>query len=321
MHGRYGNSTVQPTIDQQRSSLSISFLIQIPDSRGVLGFTPAYSGGAQMAKPTLVLVPVGGVGHFEAMLEVGKRLLAQSGHALAITVLIMPEPVAKKWTSEIAELVRKEEASGLDIRFHRLPAADPPTDHTGIEEYISRYVQRYAPHVRAAVAGLACPVAAVVVDIFCTALFDAAHELAVPAYVYMISSAAMCALMLRSPALDEEAGDSVEFEEAAEGGVDVPGLPPVPASCLPMGLENRKISTYQWFLYNGRRYMEANGIIVNTVAELEPGVLEAIAAGRCTRWTRAPPVYTIKPLLPLIPASRAAYHFIKNRRSLCTRRS
>ncbi|KAL6840677.1 hypothetical protein ACP4OV_029541 [Aristida adscensionis] len=151
--------------------------------------------------------------------------------------------------------------------------------------------------------GLACPVAAVVVDIFCTALFDAAHELAVPAYVYMISSAAMCALMLRSPALDEEAGDSVEFEEAAEGGVDVPGLPPVPASCLPMGLENRKISTYQWFLYNGRRYMEASGIIVNTVAELEPSVLEAIAAGRCTRWTRAPPVYTIGPVLPLIPAA------------------
>ncbi|KAL6840676.1 hypothetical protein ACP4OV_029540 [Aristida adscensionis] len=108
-----------------------------------------------MAKPTVVLVPVWGVGHFEPMLEVGKRLLAQSGHALAITVLIMPEPVVKKRTSEIAKLVRKEEASGLDIRFHRLPAADPPTDHTGIEEYISQYVQWYAPHVRAAVAGLA----------------------------------------------------------------------------------------------------------------------------------------------------------------------
>ncbi|KAL6589871.1 hypothetical protein ACP70R_050197 [Stipagrostis hirtigluma subsp. patula] len=270
------------------------------------------SSGAPMAKPTVVLVPVWGVGHFEPMLEVGKRLLNRSGGALTITVLIMPEPNAKR-TSEIAEVIGKVEAAGLDICFHHLPAVEPPTDHTGIEEYISRYVQRYAPHVRAAVAGLACPVAALVVDIFCTTLFDAAHELAVPAYVYMIASAAMCALMLRSPALDEAAGDGVEFEEMG-GGVDVPGLPPVPASCLPTGLENRKIPTYQWFVYNGRRYMEAKGVIVNTVAELQPGVLAAIADGRCTRGVRGPTVYTVGPVLPLTsppPAEQAAHDCVR----------
>ncbi|RCV13153.1 hypothetical protein SETIT_2G324500v2 [Setaria italica] len=263
-----------------------------------------------MATPTVVLVPVWGIGHFVPMLEAGKRLLARSARPLTITVLVMPEPMSKR-ASEIAEHIRQEEASGLGIiRFHHLPAVDPPTDHSGIEEYISRYAQLYAPQVKAAVAALTCPVAGVVVDIFCTTLFDAAHELRVPAYVYLITSAAMCALLLRSPALDEELEAEVEFEESEEGGVDVPGLPPVPASCLPTGLENRKIPTYKWFVYNGRRYMEASGIVVNTVAELEPRVLGAIADGQCTRGTRAPSVYTIGPVIPFTPSTgeKAAAH-------------
>jgi hypothetical protein len=141
---------------------------------------------------------------------------------------------------------------------HLLPpsaSGGTPTDHSGIEEYISRYVQLYSPHVKAVVAGLTCPVAGVVVDIFCMALFDVAYRLGVTAYVYLITSAMMCALLLRSPALDEEVAVEVEFEQM-EGGVDVPGLPPVPASCLPTGLENRKIPTYRWFLYNGATWKQ-----------------------------------------------------------------
>ena len=257
-----------------------------------------------MATPTVVLVPVWGIGHFVPMLEVGKRLLARSARALTITVLVMPEPDATR-ASEITEHIRQEQATGLAIRFHHLPLVAPPTDTSGIEEYVSRYVQLYSPHVKAAVAGLTCPVAGVVVDIFCTTLFDAAHELGVPAYVYLIASAAMCALLLRSPALHEEVAGDVEFEDVEGGGVDVPGLPPVPASCLPTGLENRKITTYRWFLYNGRRYMEAGGIVLNTVAEAEPRVLAAIADGRCTRGVPAPPVYSIGPVIPFTPPAAA----------------
>ena len=41
----------------------------------------------------------------------------------------------------------------------------------------------YAAHVRAAVSSLVCPVAALVLDLFCTPLVDVARELATPAYV------------------------------------------------------------------------------------------------------------------------------------------
>jgi hypothetical protein len=110
----------------------------------------------------------------------------------------------------------------------------------------------------------------------------------------------MCALLLGSPALDEEVVVEVEFEQM-EGGVDVPGLPPVPASCLPIGLDNRKIPTYHWFLYNDRRYMEVAVIIVNTIVEAESRVLAAIADGRCTRGVPAPPVYSIGQVIPSTP--------------------
>jgi hypothetical protein len=78
-------------------------------------------------------------------------------------------------------------------------------------------------------------------------------------------------------------------------------LPPVPASCLPIGLDNKKIPTYRWFLYNGSRYMEATGIIDNTIVEAEPRVLAAIADGWCTRGVSAPPVYSTGPVIPSTP--------------------
>ena len=69
------------------------------------------------------------------------------------------------------------------LGIHRLPAVEPPTDHAGSMEFISHVVELHAAHVRAAVSSLVCPVAALVLDLFCTPLVDVARELATPAYV------------------------------------------------------------------------------------------------------------------------------------------
>ncbi|KQK15478.1 hypothetical protein BRADI_1g23110v3 [Brachypodium distachyon] len=234
-----------------------------------------------MAKPTVVLLPVWGAGHFMPMIELGKRMLRCSDGALSLTVLLMPAPTAQA-VSDIAEHVRREESA--DIRFHHLPSVPLPADHTGVEEFISRIVESHVPHVMSAVSALSCPVAALVVDIFCTPAFDVSSALAVPAYVYFASGAAMLALLLRSPSLHEET-EAEFFDDSAV--LDVPGLPPVPPSFLPATMLDRKKSTYTWFVYTGRRYTEASGFIVNTAAELEPGVLAAIA----------PTVYPIGPAI------------------------
>ncbi|XP_006657749.1 anthocyanidin 3-O-glucosyltransferase 2-like [Oryza brachyantha] len=255
-----------------------------------------------MAKPTVVLLPVWGDGHFMPMIEFGKRLVRASGGAMSVTVLLMPAPTPQAG-SDIADHVRREEAEaaaaadgGGGISFKRLPAVEIPTDHTGIDEFISRVVRSHVPHVKAAIEGLACPAKALVFDIFCTPALDASRDLAVPAYVYFASAGATLALFLRSPAIDEEVAG--EFEEM-DGMLDVPGLLPLPATSLPDTLLDRKMSTYEWFVYTGRRYMDATGFIVNTAADLEPSVLAAIADGRCTGGIPAPTVYPIGPVLAL----------------------
>uniref|UniRef100_A0A0D3GSG5 Uncharacterized protein n=1 Tax=Oryza barthii TaxID=65489 RepID=A0A0D3GSG5_9ORYZ len=134
-----------------------------------------------MAGPTIVLLPAWGSGHFMSALEAGKRLLVASGGAVSLTVLVMQAPTEIE-ASVVEAHVRREAASGLDVTFRRLPAVEHPTGCEATEEFMSRYVERHAHHVKAAIAGLASPVAAVVVDLFFTPLLDAAHELSIPAW-------------------------------------------------------------------------------------------------------------------------------------------
>jgi hypothetical protein len=168
---------------------------------------------------------------------------------------------------------------------------EPPTDYVGIEEFISRFVELHADHVKAAISALTCPVAAVVLDLFCTMLFDVCRKLAVPAYVYFTANAAFYGFLLRLPALHEEV--TVEFDEM-EGMVDLPGLPPVPPSSFPLPVMDKKNPNYTWFVYHGRRFMEADGIIINTAAELEQSVLAAIGDG-----FPGPTLYPVGPVLSL----------------------
>ncbi|TVU39007.1 hypothetical protein EJB05_12408, partial [Eragrostis curvula] len=245
-----------------------------------------------MAVPTIVLIPFCVPGHLTSILEAGKRLLASSPRAMSLTVLVTPMTMAANLTSEVADLIRREADSGFNVRFHHLPAVELP-DRKGAEDFISRFIQLHEPHVKAAISSLASPVAAVVMDYFCTTLFDVTRELALPVYVYFTSPASMLALMLRLPALDAEvACDLGEME----GAVDVPGMPPVPVSLMPTPLMKKDLN-YTWFVYHGNRFMEAAGIIVNTVAELEPDVLTSIAKDRCVPGRRTPTVYPIGPVL------------------------
>ncbi|XP_040382031.1 anthocyanidin 3-O-glucosyltransferase 2-like [Oryza brachyantha] len=252
-----------------------------------------------MAGSTIVLVPAWGSGHFMSALEAGKRMLGSGGAAVSLTVLIMRAPTETK-AAEVEGHVRREAASGLmDVRFRRLPAVERPTGCVAPEEFTSRYVELHAPHVKAAIEGLASPVAAVVVDLFFTPLLDVAHELSLPVYVYFASTAAFLVLMLRLRLPELREYLTVGFE-GKEASVNVPGLPPVPPSHIPVCLVNKTVKNYDWFEYYGRRFMEAKGIIVNSSVELEGAVLAAIADGRCVPAAAGRPAPAIHAIGPVI---------------------
>uniref|UniRef100_A0A0D9ZHJ0 Uncharacterized protein n=1 Tax=Oryza glumipatula TaxID=40148 RepID=A0A0D9ZHJ0_9ORYZ len=190
-------------------------------------------------------------------------MLRDSSGALSITVLLMPAPMLEA-VVDIAAEVKREEVSGVnDISIRHLPAVNISTGHTSFEEWISRILQSHGPNMRAAIAELNCSVAALVTDIFCTPALEVSRELSMPGYVYFPCSASMLALLLRSLGLGEEV--AVEFE-VMDDAIRIPGLSPVPSSALPMTMLDRKKSTYDWFVSTGRGYMNATGVIVNTVA-------------------------------------------------------
>ncbi|TVU39005.1 hypothetical protein EJB05_12406, partial [Eragrostis curvula] len=249
-----------------------------------------------MPSPIVVLIPLWLPGHLTSMLEAGERLLRCSGGAFSLTMLIVPPPMDSD-AADVTSQIDHAMASGGSISFHRLPAVD----HSSGLVHPSEYMQLYVPHVKDAIAGLAAPVAAVVIDWFATMLLDVARDLAVPAYVYFTSTAALLSLFLRLPEVLDEVADTLRDRDTTTGGgtVDVPGMPPVPAASMPCPVEN----DYGWFAYAGRRFMEARGIILNTAAELEPDVLAAIADGRCAPagHHRVPSVYPIGPVLSLKP--------------------
>ncbi|KAL6840681.1 hypothetical protein ACP4OV_029545 [Aristida adscensionis] len=254
------------------------------------------------SSPTVMLIPFCVPGHLTSMVEAGRRLLGSASVNMSLTMLLTPMKMG-----EIADLTRREAESSLDIRFHHLPAAELPDDWRGGEDFMTRFMQLHAPQVREAISGLATPVAAVVVDYFGTTLFDVTRELELPVYVYFTSAASMLALMLRLPALDGEVAGDLEEMDAA---VDVPGMPPVPAAVMPTPLL-RKDPNYAWLVYHGDRFMEAAGIIVNTVAELEAPVLEAIAEGRCVLGRRAPAIYPIGPVLSFKPPGTQRHECVR----------
>ncbi|WVZ66019.1 hypothetical protein U9M48_015298 [Paspalum notatum var. saurae] len=254
-----------------------------------------------MPSPTVVLLPMWAPGHFSSMLEACKRLLQCSRRsagggteAFSLTVLVMPPPmdsITTALTSSEASSSQLTSGDDVGIIFHHLPAVEHPTDRS---VYPSDYIRLFAPHVKEAIAGLAAPVAAVVFDFFATTLLDVVHDLALPAYVYFTSTGATLAFMLRSPAIyDKEFAARLQEKQ---GTVDLPGMPPVPVTSMPSPEQN----DYAWFVYYGRRFMEARGIIVNTATELEPGVLASLAVPGGDRGG-APPVYPIGPVLSQKP--------------------
>ncbi|CAL5086551.1 unnamed protein product [Urochloa decumbens] len=244
--------------------------------------------------PTVVLLPVWAPGHLSSMLQAGKRLLICSAggamhHSPSLCSSFPRRWTRRRWHPRPATSQGHccEMASGNGgVNFHHLPAVEHRHDGADLPGHPSEYIRStvYAPLVKEAIAGLASPVAAVVVDFFA-------------------STAATLALMLRLPAIYEDVV-SARFREK-RGFVDVPGMPPVPVASMP----SPELNDYSWFVYYGRRFMEARGIVVNTAAELEPGVLAAIADGRCTPGgDRAPPVYPIGPVLSLNNKPRGDDH-------------
>lgn len=97
-------------------------------------------------------------------------------------------------------------------------------------------------------------------------------------------------LFLHLPQLDKEV--DCEYHELAEP-VKIPGCMPVHGKDLLDPVQDRKNEAYKWVLHQTKRYRLAEGIVVNSFMELEPGAIKALQKEEPGK----PPVYPIGPLV------------------------
>ncbi|KAF8094078.1 hypothetical protein N665_0370s0013 [Sinapis alba] len=245
-------------------------------------------------KIELVFIPSPGINHVRATAAMVK-LLINSDDRLSVTLVVIPERFS---SGDISSVYPESESR---LRYYHLHAGDQST-HDQDQTYMS-YIESQKPHVRNAVSKLAHEVsthpdsprrlAGIVVEFFCTPMIDVANEFGLPAYTYFTSNASYLGLMFHVQYLHDQENFEVTKLRDSDAELDVPSLTRrLPATCLPSVMLSE-----DWFpnlLRRARTLRGTKGILVNSVAEIEPQALKFFSDGNGT-----PPLYAVGPILDL----------------------
>ncbi|XP_078151460.1 UDP-glycosyltransferase 1-like [Carex rostrata] len=249
-------------------------------------------------KETVVLYSGMGVGHLVPMVALAKLFLRNN---LAVTIVTVdPPPTSGSSTKVISSFA----SANPSILFHILPTISIPAEAS------HNPFGRMFDILRGGNSNLldflistskATSVRGIVLDMFCTAALEVTDKLCIPTYFFMPSSASVLAVFFHVAVLDKTL--STSFKDMGRTPIDFPGLPPVPASDLPQNVHDRSSESYKTRIANWPRYVEADGILLNTFEELEPKAVKALRAGLWSH--KMPPVYCVGPLITQSEGSRS----------------
>ncbi|XP_030456197.2 anthocyanidin 3-O-glucosyltransferase 2-like [Syzygium oleosum] len=251
----------------------------------------------------LVFVPCPGAGHLASMVEMAK-LLVDRDNRLSVTILIVKFPFDSEIDSHIESLVASVAAR---IRFVLLPRRNL-SPRTSPLAFIHHLMESHKSDVQEAVAKIsACGsprLAGLVVDMFCTSMIDVAVEFDVPSYMFFTSGAAFLGIMLHLQSLQDEQHMDLTRLKGSDTELDFPCFAnPLPAAKF-LPLEVFMEEDCQLLLRCAQRFRETKGILVNTLAELEPRAIEALAG------LGAPAVYPVGPILNIKVESKKGFEIL-----------
>ncbi|KAJ6320750.1 hypothetical protein OIU78_016026 [Salix suchowensis] len=154
----------------------------------------------ESAKPHVAIMPSPGMGQITPLLEIAKRLVVL--HDLHVSFIVIA-------TNEVSagqdNLLRSSTLPpGLDVVY--LPTVDVfavTTDGMPVAARLSVIVEEAIKSLKSALVELG-KIKAVVVDLFCTQVFDICSELSIPAYLLFTASVALLTFSLYLPTLDRE---------------------------------------------------------------------------------------------------------------------
>ena len=244
-----------------------------------------------MKKAQLVFIPSPGVGHLVSTAQFAKLVLDRNDSFL-ITMLVINNP----YDESISKYIESLASAHTQIKFVALPETIAPPSAEALavsaEHAFSSYINDHKTIVRDAIvnqvmANNPAPIASVVFDLFCTAFIDVARELGVPSHVFFTSGAAFLGLMLYLS--DREEYGKPKFRPTDPDYIIPFYANPVPYRVLPL-LHNDE--GFETFAYHGRKFKDANGIIINTFSEVESHVVHALLAR-----DDIPPIFNVGPLI------------------------
>ncbi|KAJ4780656.1 Glycosyltransferase [Rhynchospora pubera] len=241
-------------------------------------------------KETVVLYAGMGVGHLVPMVALANLFLR---HNLAVTIVTVDPPPT---SGSSAKAISGFASANPSISFHLLPTILIPA------EISHNPFSRMFDILRGGNSNLldflvsiskTVSIRGVVLDMFCTAALDVTNKLGIPTHFFVPCGASILAALLQVTVLDKTL--STSFKDMGRTLIDIPGLPPVPATDLPSNVHDRSTESYKMRIVNWPRYLEADGILINTFEELESKAVKALRSGMWS--SKMPPVYCIGPLI------------------------
>ncbi|KAL3536729.1 hypothetical protein ACH5RR_000095 [Cinchona calisaya] len=234
--------------------------------------------------PHIAILPSPGMGHLVPLAEFAKHLTLQ--HNFSVTLILPADrPLSIAQNTFLDSLPKGINYILLPpVNIHDLP------DDVRVETRICLTVTRSLPSLRDAFKSLIASkkLAALVVDLFGTDAFDIAKEFNVSPYIFFPSTATCLSFLFYLPKLHEMV--SCEYKDFPEP-IQIPGSIPISGRDILDPAQDRKNDAYKWLLHHSRRYTLAEGIIVNSFKDLEPGPIKALHE------MKEPPIYPVGPLI------------------------
>ncbi|ESW14544.1 hypothetical protein PHAVU_008G290300 [Phaseolus vulgaris] len=228
----------------------------------------------------LVFIPFPVTGHLISTIEFA-NLLMERHHHIWITVLVIKQPP------------HTTPAYTDSLHSHRLQLINlPQVSSNSPPNLMQEILQLQKSNVKEAVANLppAPPLAAFVLDMFCTTMIDVADEFHVPSLVFFTSGLAFLGLTLHLHTLKEE--ENAEFTISDAEFITPSFAKPLPKPNLPSLVLNKEWEPISLAL--GRGLKKAHGIIVNSFEELESHAAHYLLNG-------PQPIYPVGPILNTKP--------------------
>ncbi|TKW15446.1 hypothetical protein SEVIR_5G237100v4 [Setaria viridis] len=248
--------------------------------------------GTEAAHVVLLASP--GAGHVLPMAELARRVVAHGSGAEFTATLVSYTNFssAVHYSSAVASLPPSVSTAVLP----EVPLDDLPAD-AHVETRIFTVVDRALPHLRDLLRSLlASPagVAAFVPDLFGAWSLEVSGKLGIPGYVFCTTNVMALHTLIYLPHLDKTTACDCEFRDLPEP-IRLPGCEPLRGADLVDPVQDRTNPAYHFMVEVGRRYLLADGFIVNTFDAMEHATISAFNA--LSDKGVYPPAYAVGPFV------------------------